>query len=230
MTLRTISVSLGMKTMPKPRPSRSRKVPNKMHIYCEGEKTEPNYIQNYIDSLDDSALRKVVVIEPTKKNTPVQLVNTAVELKNSRSCPRGDIFWVVYDREAVGKYSDKLHDQAYNCAKTNNINIALTNVCFEQWILLHFINSDAAYTCYDDLINRSRLKSLFKKASGKDYDKGCGDIFNHLSENIGRARQRGKAINAKTLESAVAGKTKPYHLSPYTDMPSLLDAIDSFEH
>lgn len=222
-------MNLAMKTMPKPRPNKARKVPSKMHIYCEGEKTEPNYIQNYIDNLEDAALRKVVVIEPTKKNTPVQLVNTAVDLKNSRSCPQGDVFWVVYDREAVGKYSEQLHDQAYNNAKANGVNIALTNVCFEQWLILHFINSDAAYTCYDDLINRSCLKVEFKKISGKDYDKGCGDIYSHISTRIDKARARGKAINAKALETANAGKTKPHHLSPYTDMPNLLDAIDSFE-
>jgi len=216
--------------MPKPRSKTVRKVPCKMHIYCEGEKTEPNYIQNYINNLDDNALRKVVIIEHTKKNTPVQLVNTAIELKNSKNCPKGDVFWVVYDREAVGKYSDQLHDQAYTRAKSNDINIAITNVCFEQWLILHFISSEAAYTCYDDLINRSCLKSEFKKISGKDYNKGCSEIYKHISEKIDKARERAKKINAKILEAAIAGKTKPYHLSPYTDMPSLLDAIDSFEH
>ncbi|MGK3118196.1 RloB family protein [Pseudomonas corrugata] len=215
--------------MPKKRPKQNRSVLKKMHIYCEGRKTEPTYIKKYLEQLDNAQLRDVIIIEDTRKNTPIQLVKAAIEHKNSRACPPDDIFWVVYDRESVATYSDHLHDQAYTQARDNRIEIAISNVCFEQWLLLHFGGYAAPYSCYDDLINRSCLRQEFKRISGgKEYDKGCEDIFRYVSSEIGKARSRAKAINKRTLDAAPAGKTKPYQLAPYTDMPKLLDAIDSF--
>ncbi|ATR83017.1 hypothetical protein CS390_10880 [Pseudomonas sp. HLS-6] len=214
--------------MPRPRAKAIRKLPRKMHIYCEGAKTEPNYITGYIGTLEDRALRNVICIEKTRKNTPVELVDVAISQKRNNSTPKGDVFWVVYDRESITKYDDKLHDQAYKRAKDNDINIALTNVCFEQWILLHFIDSSTAYSCFDDLITNSNLKRLIKDTIGQDYHKASLDIFNHLKPNIAQARQRAIRINERALASAQTGRTKPHHLNPYTDMPTLLDAIDEF--
>ncbi len=87
-----------------------------MHIICEGEKTEPFYIRGYID---DQAKEKAKVIEvpDVKVNTPVQLVDYAVSLRNSSSTSADDEYWVVYDRESVRKYSHELHAQAWNKLK-----------------------------------------------------------------------------------------------------------------
>jgi len=215
--------------MPKPRPKAAKHVPRKMHIYCEGAKTEPNYIQSYINSHSDSELRGVVRIEDTSKNTPVQLVDEAVKAKNSGKHPTGDIYWVVYDRESIHKYTDALHDQAYLTAKNNDINIALSNVCFEYWLLLHFINTNAPFASFNDLIAQRALKAKVRDETGKDYEKGSRDIYRIVSENIGKARTRANAINAQTLATARSGVSKPYQLNPYTDVPALLDAIDNFK-
>lgn len=214
--------------MPKPRPSRERPVPRKMHIYCEGEKTEPNYLKGYLSSLNDQALRDVVKIEDTTKNTPRQLVQEAVNSKNSGNYPDGDVFWVVYDRESKHKYSDHIHDQAFTLAQDNNVNIAISNVCFEQWIIFHFVNSDAAYSSYDDLLSNSCLKSRIKAITGQNYDKGYKDIFNLVKNDIAKAKKIALSINKRTIDSAPQGVTKAHLLNPYTDVPLLLDAIDNF--
>jgi hypothetical protein len=215
--------------MPKPRSKKIRSLPNVFHIYCEGEKTEPLYLEKYIQDLDRRERKRVIQIEPTKKNTPVQLVEVAIKHKTSAACPEGDIFWVVFDRESTVKYSEKLHDEAYDKANAANINIALSTVCFEQWILLHFISSTAPYSSYDDLIKRSPLSREFKKISKKSYEKGSADTYMYLKGQIGKARIRAARANATVKAAACHGRTRPHHLNPYTDLPALLDAIDSFQ-
>lgn len=109
--------------MPKNRARIEKELLPKFHIYCEGAKTEPNYLNGYIGNMYPGNVRlKIIEIVPTKKNTPKQLVDEAVADKKSKY-PNGDIFWVVYDRESKHKYSDKLHMEAYQKAKSNNIYI-----------------------------------------------------------------------------------------------------------
>jgi len=198
-----------------------------LHIFCEGEKTEPNYLKGYLERFFSTNRRlKVIKIEPTNKNTPKQLVEEAI--KKQKYCPDGDSFWVVYDRESEQKYSDNLHAQAYNKAQKHNIDVALSNVCFEAWLLLHFTSSSAPYNCYDDLRKKSNLRAECKKRGVKDYDKGNKEIFDQLTENeIKTARVNAKRINEQSKCNANSSNTKPYQLNPFTDVYLLLDAIDA---
>ncbi|MCV6639264.1 RloB family protein [Candidatus Albibeggiatoa sp. nov. NOAA] len=213
--------------MPKKRNKVKRNLKPVLHIYCEGEKTEPNYISGYINQKFPTNRRlQVIKVEPTKKNTPKQLVDEAI--KKDKDCPADDIFWVVYDRESEQKYKQPIHKEAYNKAQKHGINIALSNVCFEVWLLLHFQSSVAHYHSDDDLRKNSSLRQEFKKRGLKDYEKGNPNIFHIISSNIDNARQRAKKLNQNTINSADVSWTKPYQLNPYTDMYKLLDAIDEF--
>ena len=214
--------------MPKKRPSSGERVLKRMHIYCEGKKTEPNYIRSYIEDRFGDRLRDVVIVEDAKTNTPIQLVREAIKSKNSGNHPDGDSYWVVYDRESPAKYKDSLHEDARRLAETNGIEISLTNVCFEYWLILHFEHSNAPYTSYDDLINNSCLKHKVRAITNQSYDKGSPSIYRLVSSHISTARVRAKKINAQTLSSAPANVHKAHLLNPYTDMPKLLDAIDNF--
>lgn len=215
--------------MPKKKKSGTRSVAPVLHIFCEGEKTEPNYLEKYIQTnFAGDRTRNVIKIEPTKKNTPVQLVDEAVQRKKSDDCPKNDVFWVVYDREAVSKYPDTLHETAFQKAKKHGINIALSNVCFEIWLLLHFKDNTASYSCFKNLMTSSDLKKEMGKVGLANYDKGNSSIFDYVQHGIGPAKARSVNMNQLTLASAIAGKSKPYQLNPYTDMHLLLEAINVF--
>ena len=214
--------------MPKDRSRTPKKLLPKLHIYCEGAKTEPNYLNGYISNNYPGNVRlKIIEIVPTKKNTPKQLVDEAVWDKKHKY-PEGDFFWVVYDRESKYKYSDKLHMEAYQKAKNNNVNIGLSNVCFELWLLLHFQDTYAPYSCCDDLIKNSSLHAECKKLGLSSYSKGDKYIFNKIDNLIGKARERAEKMNMDILASADPFRVQPYHLNPYTDVHKLLDAIDKF--
>ncbi|WP_082881018.1 RloB family protein [Methylomonas sp. DH-1] len=171
--------------MPKPRKNRQeQKLKPVLRIYCEGAKTEPNYLQGYIDRFfPTNRLLKVIRIEDTKKNTPKQLVDEAVVAKKvANKSGLNDSFWVVYDRESEIKYSEELHRNAYKKAQRNDVAVVLSNVCFEVWLLLHFQHTAAPYSCYDELRKNSPLRQEFRKRGISDYDKGEKTIFSLFSE------------------------------------------------
>lgn len=157
--------------MPKKRAKPIRQPKPVMHIYCEGKKTEPNYINGYINSKHQGNRRlKIIRIEKTTKNTPIQLVEEALKQQKSGSIPEEDVFWVVYDRESDQKYPDALHKKAYEKAG-NKLKIAISNVCFEIWILLHFQEVTAPYSNFEDLYKNSPLCGHLKNVGVKKYEK-----------------------------------------------------------
>lgn len=209
--------------MPKPK-KKNKIVQPILRFYCEGEKTEPQYLQSFKDSQPSVFLDKVKW-EHCKKNTPVQLVESAVNAKNKDDS--NDIFWVVFDRESVSKYPDKLHQQARRKALDNGIFIAFSNVCFELWILLHFEYSTAEYVTCDDLIKNSSLKTNLTRLGVKDYEKGI-NIFDKIQDKIENATKNAIKVRKASKSSAPSGKHKPYQLNPYTDVDEILKAIQIF--
>lgn len=216
--------------MPKKIDKKIRPLLAKMHIYCEGEKTEPNYIEKYLrKNFAGNRRRELIRVEPTTKNTPLELVTEAIAHKKRPDCPPGDQFWVVYDRESIQKYPDATHLKAIQKARAAGIDVALSNVCFELWLLLHFRDNTASFSSYDDLMGNSQLKAELKKIGINKYDKGKAAVFDIVSDNIGEARIRAVKMNKATEKSAAAGVREPHLLNPYTDMHLLLDAIDKFK-
>lgn len=199
-----------------------------MRIFCEGEKTEPNYFRGYLSASADGRRKSVVEIQKTEKNTPVQLVEEAIKFKKSPEALPGDIFWAVYDRESTVKYSDALHAKAFEAASAEGIKLAITNVCFEYWILLHFINTTAPYSSFDDLKKKSALRSEFLKATGVEYVKSVASIFDLVRDGLEDARARALRVNAASIASADPKKCRPYQMNPYVGVTDLLAEIDTF--
>lgn len=213
-------------TMPRPRWNNAPQVVKKLRVFCEGEKTEPYYINGYIRHSRTDNKTSVEVMD-CNKNTPLQLVEAAIKFKNSNRTIQGDEFWVVYDRESVAKISRARHMEAWDKAHTNDINIALNNVCFEFWLLLHFTESSTSYNSFDDLKKNSDLFTEVKKCCGKKYDKASAVLFEKIQNSIKPARDRARKINTAGLTCA-GPQCKPFDINPYTDMPKLLEAIDRF--
>ena len=221
--------------MPKPRYSR-RPLRPVFYIFCEGEKTEPNYLDHYIKKhcpgfrsiqvrrikLDD-----VVKIPKTNRTDPVSLVNLAIKQQRMSPSVNEDRFWCAYDREASNVVPAKTHIQAYNLAVSNGVNIAFSNICFEVWLLLHRQEGCAAYISCDDLIKRSKLRQYYP-----GYDKGSKSEFS--DSDICEARRRVVRMNANTCGvpvknfSEVTNPMLLVKLNPYTNFHRLLDAIDAF--
>ena len=211
--------------MPKKKPRNKKPVRPVFHIFCEGEKTEPYYIKGYL--AHNYSDKKNIILEDTNKTTPMQLVEAAVKHKADEG-KKGDVYWVVFDREAVTTYSHEFHLKAKALADKHNIEIAFSNVCFEFWLLLHFEYSTAGYESCDDFLKKSELKSLLKQEGINDYDKGDPHLFNALKNYVDKAIKNSRQVKKNALETAENGKDSPWYLNPYTDVHELIIDIGNF--
>lgn len=108
-------------------------------IVCEGSATEPGY---FSDLRQIAHVRAVEVVVDDASGVPKTLVERAVVRKKAseRDARRaGDInlrfdeVWCVFDVDAHPRL-----DEALQQAAANGIRVALSNPCFELWVLLHF--------------------------------------------------------------------------------------------
>jgi len=104
-------------------------------IVCEGTKTEPGYFEDL-----RQRYRRVVEVELSPGGVPKTLVERAVEMKRDADAKaakdeneRYDEVWCVFDVENHPKIND-----AKQQARDNGIKLAISNPCFEIWVLLHF--------------------------------------------------------------------------------------------
>lgn len=194
-------------------------------MFCEGEKTEPLYIKGYINHFHSNK-RRIIVLEDTHKNTPIQLVDVAVEAKKQGSA--NDVIWVVFDRESEAKYTHALHAKAREKALANKIQIAFSNVCFEFWILLHFEYTAGSYSSYKDLKRRSSLTKNLKSIGINDYDKALPDLFDKLKDLVPTALKNSERLKIQALTTAERGKSAPHYLNPYVDVHEMFLDMKNF--
>lgn len=111
-------------------------------VVCEGEVTEPEYLQGFARWCRNPLVRIEISDE---HGVPRTLVETAKRLKaqaDRKATQEGDPFlrydsvWCVFD---VDEHPHV--DQALDMANANEVHVALSNPCFELWLLLHFRES-----------------------------------------------------------------------------------------
>src|ERR1700733_13496047 len=130
-----------------------RKVLPRILIVCEGTKTEPGYFEDL-----RQRYRSVVEVVLCQGGVPKTLVERAVEMKKEADSKaakdeneRYDEVWCVFDIDDHPKIDDaKLQ------ARYNGIRLAISNPCFELWVLLHFQDQRAH-------ISRTQLRAACRK-------------------------------------------------------------------
>ena len=106
-------------------------------IVCEGTRTEPGYFHDLRHTE-----RIPIELEISPGGVPKTLVQRAVQLKNAAQKEAKirqdenllyDDIWCVFDIDEHPAVPDGKRQ-----ARDNEINLAISNPCFELWILLHF--------------------------------------------------------------------------------------------
>ncbi len=108
-----------------------------MLIVCEGSATEPMYFNAVTKHLRLAA----ITVRRAKGSAPMTVVQDAVASKlqreqianQSSSVAAYDQVWCVFDVDQHPKLRDALA-----LAEKHQISVALSNPCFEFWLLLHF--------------------------------------------------------------------------------------------
>lgn len=125
-------------------------------VVCEGEVTEPEYLRGFQRWCRNP---RVDIEIPRDRGVPLTLVEIAIAHKEkaARRASRErddnlmyDEVWVVYDVDEHPRMNE-----AAQLAEANGILRAVSNACFELWLLLHFRENPGAQ--HRDTL-RSRLR------------------------------------------------------------------------
>jgi len=196
------------------RRKKRRQIGRVLHIFCEDSKSARYYLQGYAR---DKLLGKYIVFEPHERTNPQGLVDDAKRIK--KELP-GDACWVIYDSESIQQRGTDEHKSAWQNAINSGIRIALSCVSYETWILLHHKYSTKPFSTSAQL--EKHIKTL-----DPQYDKSDADIYARLKAKTATAREH--AARLETHNDCVNAGKKPYEINPFTDIHTLLDAMDNFK-
>lgn len=114
-------------------------------VVCEGAVTEPEYVNGFRRHERANTVR-VKVVAPG--GDPLALVERAVELRDEEDDRarrerddnlRYDEVWCVFDVDDHARL-----EQARRRADVEGVRLAISNPCFELWLLLHFADQTAS--------------------------------------------------------------------------------------
>ena len=126
-------------------------------ILCEGELTEPLYLKAFA-SLQE--IRSVATLDIRGMGCePRKLVEEARAAKRSerRQSTGSTKYWCVFDVEAPTQHARL--NEAVQMARDNGISVAISNPCFELWLVLH-------YTDHESWIDNDDCGSLRRRQDG----------------------------------------------------------------
>lgn len=176
-------------------------------IFCEGKKSEPDYLQG-VKRLPEVRRNTAVNIEiASKRDVPLPLVVAAVKRKQDDEV---DDVWCVFDVEAPQQHPDL--KQAMHCAAEHGIRVAVSNPCFELWLILHHQHHTAALST----AQAENLRGTLDGRPGKQVDP------DRYLPNRRLAAQRASAL----AERHVRNGTSFPNNNPSSTVGDLLAAIE----
>ena len=190
----------------------------KLYIFCNGDKAEPIYFQEFKDHLKSHAIK--VKHKGFKRLSPWDLVDRVVvekenlQNRNKFSDEDGDRCWCVFDVDDYWDHNSQKFVAAVKKAKKMGINLAWSNECFELWYLFHFQVLQTGIPRRD---YETKLKRHFRNLDGKNYTKNSS-VFRRLIKNQSKA-----VLNAKKTY-----KANQVQKNPSTAVFKLVEEINKY--
>lgn len=163
-------------------------------VVCGGKVTEPQYLKGLRNSVRSRALDLDFTAVP---RSPTDVVAAAIR----RSGPDFDEVWCVFD---VDQFDIR---EAVRRAREREVNLAISNPCFELWLLLHFERCNSHLRGYEAVVVKL-------KKHVPDYDKSVS--FRHFEGRVTTA-----IANAKQLDASGTDHSK----NPSTSVWRLVETI-----
>jgi hypothetical protein len=130
-------------------------------VFCEGEASEPDYIRalKRLPAVRDNTSINIEIAP--ERGVPLTLVRCAVERGRDDEV---DECWCVFDVEWP-KHHPNL-DEALCLAREHGIRLAISNPCFELWLILHFKDQ----TAFVNTAETERMSRQLDRRAGKRID------------------------------------------------------------
>ena len=193
----------------------NRKLSKRGLILCEGH-TEENYFKGLMRDYryrDRFSSVSVDIYQP-KNYSPLGLVQEAKSKIAASKRERNpfDFLWVVFDRDSHPKLPHAFSEAARSKPK---INIAFSAICFEYFVLLHFVKTTTTYRTCSELIAELNVHyPKYKKAS---------NLYKHLlpymETGIENSRWAMQTNNNNDYNLTV------YERAVYTNVHELIDYL-----
>ncbi len=184
-------------------------------VFCEGTKTEPDYLKalRQDPAVRDSASVDIRVDLEASGAVPLTLVNAAAEARTRTAREQGEVdeVWCLFDVEWPRNHPDLPEAKAK--ADRYDVRLAISNPCFELWLVLHFED----HTAWLDNQAVRKLIRHHDRSLGKGLD---GTQYMPRRANAAR---RARALAAK---HAGDGTEFPDD-NPSSGMYLFLEAIES---
>lgn len=194
---------------PRPRTAPQRQI-RQILVFVEGKRTEDGYFKFWWRRNRD----KVIVHVDERNGTPMTLVEHAVTQKKHEEREerreRGkahDEVWCVFDVDTHPKM-----EEAVELAHRHDIKVAVSNPCFELWLVLHYQDQTASIDGHSiQKLARSHLK--------------CGKALSPQALEV-LASRHGEAVKrAKTLDKKHEGDDNPPRSNPSSEVWKLVERI-----
>ncbi len=130
-------------------------------VFCEGANSEPDYVKA-LKQLTHIAKNTALELRiHPERSVPLALVRMAVQQKSD---PEVDECWCIFDVEWPQNHPNL--SEAKALAESNEVNLAISNPCFELWLILHFRDHGA----FLETAPADRLSRTLDSRSGKSID------------------------------------------------------------
>ena len=197
------------------RPRHTKEIKKRILVLCEGACTEPEYLHAIRRHLRVPEVNLRIFSPPDVPNTPKEMVARAKEIQKREKADPYDEVWCVFDVEAKATQTSRPGlPEALDAARSAKVQCAVSNPCFEIWLLWHEVEWTAAITS-ENAQKECRNRGI---TCGKHIEKPA-----HLTVT-GRDAARQRANDA-TQRHERDGKTVPEEMNPSSGIYRLIDAI-----
>jgi len=161
-------------------------------IASEGERTEPEYFEALRDEYYNSRIQ-VIFLHPSD-SAPKYVIDELNQYKKEfgLNLKKGDELWVLIDKDRWDRF---LNEIAEEC-RSNEFHLALSNPCFEIWLLLHLKNLSQCTRGDRDLICRDKQSLKQCMMSILQSYTGAGIQRELLLPHVRRAITYARALDA----------------------------------
>ena len=133
-----------------------KKIPRRIYIFTEGSVTEPKYFREFIQYFKISQAQVKVIDRESTASSPESVIKEMDYYKKSNPFKtKNDIYCMVIDTDRWGKNLKEAVDDAHQ----RRYLVALSNPCFEIWLLMHFQDANTILNNANLLMTKTEINT-----------------------------------------------------------------------
>jgi hypothetical protein len=180
-------------------------------IASEGAITEPKYFNGLKERWHNPRLHlEVMTRDAAGPSSPRSVMRTLDRFARQFMLRDGDQLWLVIDRDSQSWKTQEMAEVSRACQQKNYY-LAVSNPCFELWLLLHGEDVPAQDKKRQEQVLDNK-KSFLKRELGKRFSAKTAYI-DHFIPHTNQAVERARVLDANRAERWPSGLgTRVYRL------------------